>query len=71
MEASLKKMATDCGADTPVHETAYAGNSKKLKSLLSQSEMLAKINQKNWLGCTPLRLAASGMNFVSDINNEK
>ena len=50
--------------DSPVHRASYAGDVEKLRSLLGQdedNEVLNEImNERNPLGCTPLRLAAAG-----------
>ncbi len=58
--ALLEKMATNRGPDTPLHEAAYKGDFDQLTFLLDQPEWKRQVNAKNWLGCTPLRLAATG-----------
>lgn len=50
--------------DSAVHRASYAGDVEKLRSLLGQDEdnevLNEIINERNPLGCTPLRLAAAG-----------
>ena len=49
--------------DSILHQAAYIGAFAKLKSLLTDSEHQKLVNFKNRLGCTPLRLAATGQYF--------
>ena len=61
MTEMIKQMAKECRSmDTALHEAAYAGDHEQLKELLYEREHRKHINSKNRLGCTPLRLAASG-----------
>ena len=53
--------------DTPLHEAARSGDHNQLKQLLCDREMCRNINSKNMMGCTPLRLAASGNVVLIDV----
>ncbi|XP_076437187.1 uncharacterized protein LOC143276528 [Babylonia areolata] len=46
--------------DTLLHTAAYEGNISALEEILSRRPSREAINQRNHLGCTPLRLAATG-----------
>lgn len=50
--------------DSAVHRASYAGDVEKLRSLLGEDEdyeVVAEIvNERNPLGCTPIRLASAG-----------
>ena len=58
--------------DPPLHQAAYAGDIEKVKLLLQDSEHIKLINLKNRLGCTPIRLAATGkkLSILNDKVNE-
>ncbi|XP_041372320.1 ankyrin repeat and SOCS box protein 1-like [Gigantopelta aegis] len=47
-------------SDTVLHETAFVGDHHQLSKLLLNPEVRGQINKKNHLGCTALRLAATG-----------
>lgn len=49
----------DC-PDTPLHQAAYDGDLAELQLHLKDKNLALKINDRNRLGCSPLRLAASG-----------
>ncbi|KAK7092639.1 ankyrin repeat and SOCS box protein 1-like [Littorina saxatilis] len=46
--------------DTRLHTAAYYGDTETLRELLKQMTSGEAINRRNHLGCTPLRLAATG-----------
>ena len=46
--------------DTPLHTAAYEGNVAALRESLKKRASREAIDQRNHLGCTPLRLAATG-----------
>ena len=47
--------------DTPLHSAAYEGDIDRLQKFLSNGKRSRDaVDQRNHLGCTPLRLAATG-----------
>lgn len=50
-------------ADTELHVASYEGNTALVKEILSRSPSREIINKRNHLGCTALRLAATGTVF--------
>ncbi|XP_074653623.1 ankyrin repeat and SOCS box protein 12-like [Tubulanus polymorphus] len=46
--------------DTLLHESAHAGDLEEIKDIMKYDENRRLINQKNRLGCSPLRIAAAG-----------
>jgi len=60
--------ATFAEADSVVHEAAQKGDLQKLENGLKAAaetdyaQIISSIDERNPLGCTPLRLAAAGMN---------
>jgi ankyrin repeat protein len=46
--------------DPVLHQAAYIGDQKSVQVLLCDKVHFASINVRNRLGCTPLRLAATG-----------
>jgi len=54
--------------DSAVHRASYAGDVEKLRALLGDDEdyevVTEILNERNPLGCTPLRLAAAGKLIV-------
>ena len=62
--------ATFADADSLVHVAALKGDLQDLENELkaaeaetSDTKIISSINERNPLGCTPLRLAAAGMNY--------
>lgn len=53
--------------ESELHRTAFEGDAVKIRDLLAQIDLdpykHETINQRNRLGCTPLRLAATGKNI--------
>ena len=47
--------------DPPLHSAAYNGDVDSLKHLLDVPGQKEHINDRNRLGCTPIRLAATGL----------
>jgi len=58
--------ATFAETDSVVHEAAQKGDLRELENGLTAAaetgyaEIISSINERNPLGCTPLRLAAAG-----------
>ena len=50
----------DDDPQTVLHEAAYEGDLSRVKKLIWEDKQQKKINVRNRLGCTPLRLAATG-----------
>ena len=72
MQSLFKHLAPSNDEDiSELHKVAYDGDVEKLEELLQNGEIKKKINSKNRLGCTPLRLAASSkiQNKPSYIHN--
>ncbi|XP_071101317.1 ankyrin repeat and SOCS box protein 1-like [Haliotis cracherodii] len=47
-------------ADSELHESAHCGDTLSLRKLITQDVYKDQIDKRNHLGCTPLRLAATG-----------
>jgi len=59
--AQIRNLAASCHDEpTEFHMAACDGDADKISHLLSDESATHCVNQRNWLGCTPLRLAASG-----------
>jgi len=57
--------ATFAETDSAVHEAAQKGDLQELENgLKAADEAGYNINERNPLGCTPLRLTAAGVNSV-------
>lgn len=56
---TLLNLAEFRTTDTALHEAAYNGDLPALKTALNDEELLKCIDNRNLLGCTALRLAAS------------
>jgi len=63
--------ATFAEADSLVHEAAQKGDLQDLEKGLKAAEadpgdtkIISNIDERNPLGCTPLRLAAAGLNSL-------
>jgi len=60
--------ATFAETDSAVHEAAQKGDLQELENGLKAAvetgyaKIISNINERNPLGCTPLRLAAAGVN---------
>ena len=50
--------------DTELHKASYEGDLKKVNALLRNCEVVKNINQRNRLGCSPLRLATTGTTYL-------
>jgi len=62
--------ATFAETDSAVHEAAQKGDLKELENGLKAAaetdcaKIINSINERNPLGCTPIRLAAAGVNSL-------
>ena len=61
----IKEFPRNEDSDNILHEAAAVGDIDTLKQLLTRNHSTEFVNRRDHLGCTPLRIAASGeLSFV-------
>ena len=62
---SAQSSITLCHESDPlVHQASFMGDLEKLQHYMRSETHREMLNHKNRLGCTPLRLAATGTEFT-------